>query len=323
MLYRLRDQALTPRGRGRREGRRRIAGGFGVSLLLHAVILAALLVRLKWQPEPEPLPPPAPVSMIFEGGRPQGPSSPEPTLLPGSELSRQQPSLPQQSAAPPAAPPPAAAPPQPEATPPPPPETAQREASPAPPPLEQAPSEVTVPPMPPVPPPPQPAKSSPPSQTWPPVRQAAPARPPSDFPAPMDFSLGAPPAKSDSTGFGKPLLSLTLPRRGPADPTPYSLETDADVGADWRNALSAWVESHSYYPSQAAELGQQGTARVLVTTMPDGRVTAVELEHGSGSPWLDLALEGLFLGAHLPPLPKSAGDQPVPFHFTMHYILLR
>jgi len=25
----------------------------------------------------------------------------------------------------------------------------------------------------------------------------------------------------------------------------------------------------------------------------------------------------------LPPLPKSAGDQPVPFHFTMHYILIR
>jgi outer membrane biosynthesis protein TonB len=57
--------------------------------------------------------------------------------------------------------------------------------------------------------------------------------------------------------------------------------------------------------------------------MPDGRVTSVELEHGSGSPWLDLALEGLFRGAKLPPLPKSAGDQPVPFHFTMHYILIR
>jgi outer membrane biosynthesis protein TonB len=86
----------------------------------------------------------------------------------------------------------------------------------------------------------------------------------------MDFSLGGPPAQSGAMPMGKPLLSLTLPKRGPADPTPYSLETDADVGTDWRNALSAWVESHSYYPGQAAELGQQGTARVLVTTMPDG-----------------------------------------------------
>jgi hypothetical protein len=68
MLYRLRDQTLTPRARRPEDGRRRIAGGFAVSLLLHTVILAALLVRLKWEREPEPLPPPAAVSMIFEGG---------------------------------------------------------------------------------------------------------------------------------------------------------------------------------------------------------------------------------------------------------------
>ena len=139
----------------------------------------------------------------------------------------------------------------------------------------------------------------------------------------MDFSLDGRPAKPDSVAVGKPLLSLTLPRRGPADPTPYSMETDAEVGTDWRNALSAWVEEHSYYPNQAVELHQQGSVRVLVTTLPNGRVTSVELERGSGSPWLDLALQGMFRGAKLPALPKSAGDQPVPFHFTMHYILIR
>jgi TonB family protein len=139
----------------------------------------------------------------------------------------------------------------------------------------------------------------------------------------MDFSLGRPGAEPGTPALGKPLLSLTLPHKGPADLTPYSLDTDAEVGPDWRNALSAWVEEHSYYPSQAAELGQQGTARVLVTTMPDGRVLSVELERRSGSPWLDLALEGLFRGAKLPPMPKSVGDQPVPFHFTMHYVIIR
>ena len=137
----------------------------------------------------------------------------------------------------------------------------------------------------------------------------------------MDLSLGAPPVKPGS--LARPLLSLTLPKRGPNDPTPYSLETDADVGTDWRNALSAWVGSHAYYPTQAAEMHQQGSVRVLVTTLPSGRVTSVELEQGSGSPWLDLALQGMFRGARLPPLPKSAGDQPVPFHFTMHYIIVR
>ncbi|HEX3992964.1 MAG TPA: TonB family protein, partial [Acetobacteraceae bacterium] len=307
MLYRLRDQTLTPRARRSREGRRRIAGGFAVSLLLHTVILAALLVRLKWEPEPELLPPPATVSMVFEGGRPQGPSAPEPTPLPGSAIEQ---TAPTQSEAPPAQP--GTPPPLPEATPQPParppPPTVQRETptppEPPPPvrtapptpqpstPVEPEPSEVTVPPPQPVTPPtappipqrkpPTPANPSLP-QTWPPIRQAAPATRPSDFPAPMDFSLGAPPAKSGALAMGKPLLSLTLPHRGPGDPTPYSFETDAEVGTDCRNLLSQWVESHSYYPSQAAEMNQQGTARVLVTALPNGQVTSVELERGSGS----------------------------------------
>jgi TonB family protein len=139
----------------------------------------------------------------------------------------------------------------------------------------------------------------------------------------MDFSLGRPDAEPGEQKPGRPVLSLGLPKRGPDNSTPYSLETDAEVGPDWRAALSAWVAEHSYYPSQALELRQEGTVRILVTTMPDGRVLSVDLERRSGSPWLDLALEGLFRGAKLPPMPKTVGDQPVPFHFTMHYMIVR
>ena len=139
----------------------------------------------------------------------------------------------------------------------------------------------------------------------------------------MNFSFGPPAEVPGAASPGKPLLSLSLPKRGPEDPTPFSMDTDAEVGPDWRNALSEWVSEHAYYPSQAAALGHEGTTRVLVTTMPNGRVVSVEMEKRSGSQWLDLALEGLFRGAKLPPLPKSAGDQPVPFHFTMHYIIMR
>jgi protein TonB len=176
-------------------------------------------------------------------------------------------------------------------------------------------------PPPPIPlPQPRPAQKQ---ETWPPVRPpSTAAQRPSDFPAPMDFSL-RPPAGPSALTPGKPFLSLGLPRRGPEDSTPFSMETDAEVGPDWRNALSAWVQEHAYYPSQAAEMGQEGSTRVLVTTMPDGRVLSVEMERRSGSPWLDLALEALFRGAKLPPMPKSAGEQPVVFHFTMRYILIR
>jgi TonB family protein len=172
-------------------------------------------------------------------------------------------------------------------------------------------------PQPPIAPPQAPVR---PRETWPPLRPpvAAPA-----FPPPMNFTLGPPAEAPGAPTPGKPLLSLGLPKRGPEDSTPFSMDTDAEVGPDWRNALSQWVGEHSYYPMQAAELGQQGSVRVLVSTMPDGRVIAVDMEKRSGSPWLDLALEALFRGAKLPPLPKSAGDGPVSFHFTMYYYLIR
>ncbi len=123
--------------------------------------------------------------------------------------------------------------------------------------------------------------------------------------------------------LGAPPTSPRETMNGPADPTPFSIETDADVGQGWRNAMNDWVTVHSHYPPQAVEAGQQGTSQVLVTTMPDGHVLSVELERGSGSPWLDLATEGLFRGAKLPPMPNSVGDQPVLFHFTMPYTIVR
>ena len=360
MRPRRRDQTLRPTNRDRGIGRRRIAGGFAISLLLHIAVLVALLPHLQRQSEPDLLPPPSTVSMVFEGGRPEGPTTPEPSLEPGSssappapvggppgqappgqaEPSQPPPPAPpiqempttQSAPEPSQPPPPTPAPPSQEAlsSPPPTPEP-ERPPPPVAPPVpstEPGPAEVTVPPpqpaSPPPPSPPPPSKPPPPvRETVPPLRHAAPAQRPSDFPAPMDFSLGPSDAKPGAPVPGKPLLSLNLPHRGPEDPSPYSLDTDAEVGPDWRNALSEWVSERSYYPQQAAEMSQEGTAKVLVTTWPDGRVVSVELERRSGSPWLDLALEGLFRGAKLPPMPRSAGEQPVSFHFTMHYIIVR
>jgi protein TonB len=325
MRDRERDQILippprAPRDSARGNGRRRITGGVAVSLLVHAAILLALLLRPKEEPESELLPPPAPFSMVFEGGRPQGPTTEQPSTEP--QTSTTAPTSPGGQPGEPPPPPPVPSPSEPAA--PPQPSLAVPEPPPPSPPIVPGPAEVEVPPPQPVSPPTAPETPPPPKRdTWPPVRQAAPARPQSDFPAPMDFSLGRPESKPGAFASGKPLLTLSLPHRGPEDPTPYSLDTDTEVGPDWRNALSEWVEQHSYYPSQAAEMGQQGTARVLVTARPDGRVLSVELERRSGSPWLDLALEGLFRGAKLPPMPRSVGDQPVPFHFTMHYIIMR
>jgi TonB family protein len=392
MSDRERDPALRPKDRGRVD-RRRIAGGLGVSLLLHAAVILAFLLVASREPEHEDLPAPSTVSMVFNGGRPEGPTSPVESAEPRTGSA-----VPSEAGAPPGGarlpmppppapevppppelkpPPPEPAPPQPEPTPPAllpvpplPPEPVPPPPVPPPPPPEPVP----VPPMP-VPAPPEPASPppeptekpampSPPPQPVPPnpgppeqavtppsaapreaqmpavpKREAPPPPPPTPprplppqvvppprapaFPAPMNFSFGPPAAEPGATAPGKHTLSLSLPPVGPENASPFSLDTDAEVGPDWRNLLVEWVGEHSYYPHQAAALGQDGFVRVVVTTEPNGHVVSVELERKSGSQWLDMALEGMFRGAQLPPLPKQAGDQPITFHFTMHYILVR
>jgi len=81
------------------------------------------------------------------------------------------------------------------------------------------------------------------------------------------------------------------------------------------------VHHHAYYPSQAVQNDESGDSTVTVVAEPNGRVTSVELEERSGSPWLDMALVALFRDAHLPPLPPDE-KEPVKFRFTMRYRLI-
>jgi protein TonB len=142
----------------------------------------------------------------------------------------------------------------------------------------------------------------------------------------MNYSLGTPvrpPAKHEPPRQANLAgLSMGPAAPGPMDATPFGEITGANVGPDWRNELSAWVHQHAYYPEQAIRNDESGDSTVVVVANPDGRVTSVELETKSGSPWLDMALMALFRDAKLPHLPP-AETQPVTFHFTMRYILLR
>ena len=331
---------------------RRIAGGAVVSLILHGVVILALW---PWGPRPprEEFLPPGAVSMVFNDGGTQRPGVTEPSAK--AEPDQTPPPAGGGEAAAPhgggprGVAPRGRAPPEPVPVPP---EPVPREPVPP----EPVPVPPTLAPSPPIPVPPAPSPQPPvevepsppvPVAPMPPVQEpfmppapAAPATPPMprqttpatpsirpraapDFPAPSDFSLGPNSPSQAPKGPGKPMFSLNMGSREFGDSLPFSMDTDAEVGPDWRNAFIAWVQEHAYYPNQAAALGQEGKVRVVVTARPDGQVLTVEMEKRSGSPWLDLALLGLFRGAKLPPMPKSVGEQPVPFHFTMHYILVR
>ena len=274
-----------------RRGRSRLSRIALVSLWLHLTLLLLAILTVHYEHPPEEwLPPPAEVAMVFQGGRPEGPTTPNPK--PFTEP------VPQPAPAP---------------TPP----------SPAPAPQAEAPP-LPTPPVPTPPPQPQIAMAIPRPPPLPPVPQ--PARPapqrPAPFPAPMNFSFGGPMSHPTAPApRSRNTLDFSLaPRAGPTDNTPFARVSGAQVGPDWRNLLSKWVRDHAYYPEQAAMNGEDGTAMVRVEANPDGHVTSVELRMRSGSMWLDMALQSLFRDAHLPPLHE---DEPITFDFTMHYILIR
>ncbi len=294
------------------------------SAALHVLVLLALLIALKREkPWEEPLPPPA-ISVIFQGGAPEAPSQPNPN--PESDNAKPAPGpMPEQRPAPevtPPSPPPQAmlqpqpeTPPQPEA--PPQPETQPEQPPPVTPPRPAPPRVELYVPRPPEgsapfqvpelpPPPPPPPRPAPPRPR---------ASPRSEFtPTFREWSLGRPPASAER-GLGPKVA-------GPSRAAPQ-IQGAERLGTDWANELSAWVEAHKYYPQQAILNGEDGSPEVEVTVRRDGTVQAVELDTRSGSQWLDIALQGLFRGAHLPPFPDTTRDQQLTFHFTMHYVLVR
>jgi len=95
-----------------------------------------------------------------------------------------------------------------------------------------------------------------------------------------------------------------------------------DVGADWLNEVSAWWIRHRFYPEEAARLNQEGNVVLQLRVGQNGHVQAVDLEQGSGSPWLDMGALSVFRNANLPPLPGNVHDPNISLRFTIHYEIL-
>lgn len=281
---------------------RRNPWAWGAALLLHALVVAAvLLVRVK--PPREELQSPPGVSVVFDNGGTTAQNTAPPKALPGP---------PQQAAAPPPQPQPRPA------------QTAPAQAQA---PTENqalAPTEDEVqvpdlplsmlpnpPPVPPHPAPPRPAHAARPSHA-----------PQQKYVFLNGMSYGnvspvAPPAPPAPKG-----MNFALPTSDAQAATSSDFAVKGDAGADWDAALTKWVEQHAYYPQAAAEQGQQGTATVEFTVDRNGHVTGLKLLDSAGSPFLDQAWEQLFKDNTLPPFPADAKDGHVTVRYTVHYILL-
>ena len=112
-------------------------------------------------------------------------------------------------------------------------------------------------------------------------------------------------------------------RRGALSYAPNTADIDAkDASPGWLNNFSEWVQSHAYYPRAAAEAGQQGDVTVAIVVDRYGKVHSVQLERRSDSPFLNLALQGMFRGQTVPPFPGGEGPDEITVHVTMHYVLV-
>ena len=137
----------------------------------------------------------------------------------------------------------------------------------------------------------------------------------------MQFSLGRPlttepsrrPARKASYGPAAP-GSLSYGR--------FAQVVSGHVDPSWLDQLHRWWEQHGYYPEQAIANRQDGMVGIQIVVDRYGHVRSVQREMGSGSQWLDMAAEGTFRDAHLPPLPPDTQDQTITLNLNITYVLL-
>ncbi len=293
-----------------------------ISVLVHALVLALLIVGplLMWpsRKEPEEVLP-ASVAMVFEPPKDSARSAPEPSPMATLPV-----------------------PPSPPAPPAPRPAQAQPAPRPAPAPSHPAPAEpprsapATTPPAEPSVPPPTKMAALPMPLRPPRVTPQEPAprpqprprpvpRPqsPSDFPAPMNFSLGSPPRAQPRAAQQPTPATYGPAARGPVSFGQFARVTSGKVDPSWLSLLHEWWERHGYYPPQAAANGEDGRVAIQIVVDRYGRVNELELLSRSGSQWLDMAAQGVFRGAKLPPLPPDTTDPQITVELTIDYILYR
>ncbi len=271
------------------------------------------------QPAPDPLTPPQPDATTASPSptQPTTANAPTPEAPPTPEVAQSPPS--QLAFAPQAEPTPAPAP-APTDTP-----------SPTEPPtvnLQLPPEPTTAPaldPIMPQPPPPLPEAPPRPAPRQAQVRPAPRARQ-GTLANPMDLSFAPSAPRPAARGrYASGAIDLSPPpeRRGGARSDPYALIRAANASADWNRGLLQYWLQHRFYPSKAAEGGEQGTVTIQLTVNRSGRVENVQVLTRSGSQWLDMAAVGTFRDAKLPPFTSEMREERLTFPIPINYYLVR
>lgn len=102
------------------------------------------------------------------------------------------------------------------------------------------------------------------------------------------------------------------PPKPPAAPS-------ATIGADYRAALSTWLERHKRYPEEARQRGEEGRAVLRFRVDRYGRVINYSVVSSTGFADLDSAVEQMMRGATLPPFPPSMPQPEIEVSVTVGF----
>ena len=95
------------------------------------------------------------------------------------------------------------------------------------------------------------------------------------------------------------------------------------ISAEYRQALSVWLERNKIYPDAARQRGEEGSAVLRFRVDRYGRVLTYQLTRSTGFAELDAAVDQMMRGAMLPPFPASMTQSEIAVSVPIRFSLSR
>ena len=96
-----------------------------------------------------------------------------------------------------------------------------------------------------------------------------------------------------------------------------------DLGANYRAMISAWFETHKYYPDSARQRGEEGSVGLSFRVDRSGRVLEYTLRNSTGYADLDGGIDQMMRGAQLPPFPAGMTMSQIEVSVKIRFSLAR
>jgi protein TonB len=161
---------------------------------------------------------------------------------------------------------------------------------------------------PPVPPPPHPPRQPPPK-----LRSAKPSR--------TATAASSPPPPAAPTREAAPPATPSAAPATAGENAAARAAPPAPIASDWQHSVFGWLAAHKTYPDEARRRGEEGRVTLRFTIDRLGKVLAVKLVGGSGSPRLDDAAQAMLRNASLPPFPAEMPQEQLTVTVQIRYRL--